>query len=245
MWKRSDLKSKAKIGVKQNYWKTVLVSLVFGIIYGGFAAAGGFTHTASRTIATTPDTQSILGTLPVDATQTVAVADSIPAAFWVIIGVIALLVVAFAIFSVIALVNPFQVGSYKYSINAVRGKGNISDLGNGFDVNYKRNVKTMFFYDLYLILWTMLFIIPGIIKSYEYRMVPYILADNPEKDKKEVFALSKAMMKGNKWNAFVLDISFILWDLLSCITLGIVGIFWVSPYKFLTSAALYDALKQK
>ena len=52
------------------------------------------------------------------------------------------------------------------------------------------------------------------------------------------------MMKGNKWRAFILDLSFILWDFLSCVTLGLVGTFWVAPYKLLTNAALYDELKQ-
>ena len=75
-------------------------------------------------------------------------------------------------------------------------------------------------------------------------MVPYLLADNPEMNKAEIFKTSKAMMKGNKWRAFVLDLSFILWNFLSCITFGLVEIFWVEPYKLLTSAALYDALKQ-
>lgn len=240
MWNRSKLKEKAKLGVKRNYWKTVLVALLSALAVGGFAAAGG----ASHSFATMPDTQSVLGDLPVDAPQTLAVADAIPSAFWGILGVFAFLVIAFAIFAAIALVNPFNVGTYKYSLNAIRGEGNISDLGYGFDTSYKRNVKVMFFYDLYSVLWAMLFVIPGIIKIYEYRMIPYILADNPEMDKKEVFKLSKAMMKGNKWRAFVLDLSFILWDLLSCITLGLVGTFWVSPYKFLTNAALYDELKQ-
>ena len=97
--------------------------------------------------------------------------------------------------------------------------------------------------DLYLILWSCLFIIPGIVKSYEYRMIPYILADNPDIDRKEAFALSKAMMKGNKWRVFVLDLSFILWYLLGSITFGIVNVFYVEPYKQLTDAALYEALK--
>lgn len=240
MWNRSKLKEKAKLGVKRNYWKTVLVALLSALAVGGFAAAGG----ASHSFASMPDTQSIFGNLPIDAPQNPAVANSISPVFWMLLSVFAILVAAFAIFSVIALVNPFNVGTYKYSLNAIRGEGNISDLGNGFDVSYKRNVKVMFFYDLYSILWTMLFIIPGLIKIYEYRMIPYILAENPDMDKKEVFALSKSMMKGNKWRAFVLDLSFILWDFLSCVTLGLVGTFWVAPYKLLTNAALYDELKQ-
>ena len=233
MWNRKELKEKAKVGVKRNYWKTVFVALFSGLVAGGIGAAGHFGSafgSADSESALTPELQSFLSKLP--------------PAFWGLLAVFAILVVAFAIFAVIAIINPFDVGTYKYSLNALRGEGNISDLGSGFDVSYKRNVKVMFFYDLYSVLWAMLFVIPGIIKIYEYRMIPYILADNPEMDKKEVFKLSKAMMKGNKWRAFVLDLSFILWDLLSCITLGLVGTFWVSPYKFLTNAALYDELKQ-
>lgn len=233
MWKRSKLKEQAKLGVKRNYWKTVFVSLLSTLIIGSIGAAGHFGSSfgsADPESALTPELQSFLSSLPV--------------AFWGFLGVFAVFVVAFAIFAAVALVNPFSVGTYKYSLNAIRGEGNISDLGSGFDESYKRNVKVMFFYDLYSLLWTMLFIIPGLIKIYEYRMIPYILADNPDMDKKEVFSLSKSMMKGNKWRAFVLDLSFILWDFLSCITLGLVGTFWVAPYKLLTSAALYDELKQ-
>ena len=90
----------------------------------------------------------------------------------------------------------------------------------------------------------MLFVIPGIIKGYEYRMVSYILADQPELSRKEAFQLSKQMMKGQKWNAFVLDLSFIGWYLLCLVTCGIAGIFYVYPYVFATDAELYLALKR-
>lgn len=233
MWNRKELKERAKLGVKQNYWKSVLVSLIFVMTVGGMGFMGGmcssFIGTSSNS-GMTPELESAI--------------SAAPAAVLAIVGVTAIIAVVFVIFSIVALVNPFSVGVYKYSLNAVRGEGNVSDLGNGFDVSYKRNVKVMFFYDIYIILWMILFIIPGIIKVYEYKMVPYLLADNPEMNKAEIFKTSKAMMKGNKWRAFVLDLSFILWNFLSCITFGLVEIFWVEPYKLLTSAALYDALKQ-
>jgi uncharacterized membrane protein len=103
----------------------------------------------------------------------------------------------------------------------------------------------MFFKLLYTFLWSLLFVIPGIIKSYEYRMIPYILCENPDIDKERVFALSRSMMSGVKWRVFVLDLSFILWDMLSVITGGIVGIFWVLPYKQATFAELYAAMRTK
>ena len=103
----------------------------------------------------------------------------------------------------------------------------------------------MFLEGLYIFLWSLLFIIPGIIKTYEYLMVPYILAENPELSTKEVFARSKQMMTGDKWNAFVLQLSFLGWILLSVFTCGILLIFYVGPYSELTYAELYAVLKQK
>ena len=85
--------------------------------------------------------------------------------------------------------------------------------------------------------------VPGIIKAYEYTMVPYILADNPAITRKEAFERSREMMKGNKWRTLVLDLSFILWDLLGAITGGIVTLFYVHPYRQLTRGALYEKLK--
>ena len=101
----------------------------------------------------------------------------------------------------------------------------------------------MFFRDLYTFLWSLLFVIPGIVKGYEYRMIPYLLAEYPDMPMEDAFTISRNMMYGNKWKAFVLDLSFILWVLLSGITLGLAGIFYVDPYMAQTNAALYDAIK--
>ena len=90
---------------------------------------------------------------------------------------------------------------------------------------YLRNVATIFCRDLYTALWTLCLVIPGIVKSYEYKMIPYILAENPRISRKRAFEISKNMMDGEKWNAFVLDLSFIGWNLLSTITFGIVRSF--------------------
>ena len=103
---------------------------------------------------------------------------------------------------------------------------------------------TMFMMNLKIFLWSLLFIIPGIIKAYEYRMVPYILAEHPEMSYSEVLEASSRMMDGQKMNAFILDLSFIGWEILSSITAGIVGIFWVNPYYYSTDAELYLELSE-
>ena len=74
-------------------------------------------------------------------------------------------------------------------------------------------------------------------------MMPYILAEDPDMPTKEVFAMSREMMRGQKWKAFVLDLSFLGWGILSLLTLGIVGIFYVNPYRNMTNAALYERLR--
>ncbi|MBR5635741.1 MAG: DUF975 family protein [Pseudobutyrivibrio sp.] len=87
-------------------------------------------------------------------------------------------------------------------------------------------------------------IVVAFIKAYQYSMIPYLLIDKPEFTVKECFAMTKKMTKGNKWSLFVLDLSFIGWILLSCLTLFILAIFYVSPYMNLAKAGAYDYLKR-
>ena len=101
---------------------------------------------------------------------------------------------------------------------------------------------TVFIRDLKIFLWTLLLIVPGIIKSYEYYMVPYILAENPEISTKRAFEISKAMTDGHKWDLFVLDLSFILWDLGVVCTCGLLAVY-VAPYIRATHAEAYYKLK--
>ena len=103
----------------------------------------------------------------------------------------------------------------------------------------------MFLRELFLCLWSMLRIVPGVIKRYSYRMVPYILADDPIIGAGDAITLSRKMMNGHKWNTFVLDLSFIGWDLLSILTMGLLGVFYVNPYQFSTDAELYQVLKNQ
>ena len=102
----------------------------------------------------------------------------------------------------------------------------------------------MFFRWLYNLLWSFT-IIGGIIKFYEYRLIPYILAENPELNRHKAFQLSKEMMKGNKWKTFLLDCTFLGWDLLTILTLGLLGFLYVNPYKAATDAELYMLLRNQ
>jgi uncharacterized membrane protein len=95
---------------------------------------------------------------------------------------------------------------------------------------------------IYLILWTLLLIIPGIIKSYSYAMTEFILKDNPEMKNNAAIEKSMAMMQGKKMKLFLLDLSFIGWIILAILTLGL-GFVLLVPYMYTARAAFYEDLK--
>lgn len=116
--------------------------------------------------------------------------------------------------------------------------GNVFDGFNSTGKALWLNIIVGFF----TFLWTLLFVIPGIIKQYAYSMSFYILADNPELTAREALSKSKEMMNGHKWDLFVLQLSFIWWYLLVGVTFGIAGIY-VVPYISATTANFYNSIK--
>ena len=106
-----------------------------------------------------------------------------------------------------------------------------------------KSCSVMFFAAVYQWLWN-LTIVGGIIKFQSYRMVPYIVAENPDITAKEAITLSRKMMNGYKWQGFKLDLSFIGWDILGVASLGIVSIFFVNPYQKATEVQLYFAVRK-
>ena len=173
-------------------------------------------------------------------------------AVWALVGVFAVVfaVVMFFVCLVgalidIFLINPVRVGGYNFFNRQREGTSKFTNIFGGFaHGHYKASVRNMFLKGLYESLWSMLFIIPGIIKSYSYWMVPYITAANPNLSASRAFEISKKTMNGNKWRTFVLQLSFIGWDLLAALTFG-VGYYFLAPYKETTYAELYAALKEK
>ena len=164
-------------------------------------------------------------------------------AFAVVMAVASLFIMAIALAVDAFIANPLELGCKRFFRRNLDEPATMSNIAFAFDSNYKNICKTMFLRDVYIVLWSLLFVIPGIIKSYEYKMIPYLLSENPEMTTEQAFAESKKLMTGNKWKAFVLDLSFILWDIASAATCGLLGLFWVAPYKASTQAALYEAIK--
>ena len=164
-------------------------------------------------------------------------------AFTVVMAVASLFIMAIALAVDAFIANPLELGCKRFFRRNLDEPAAMSNIAFAFDSSYKNICKTMFLRDVYTVLWSLLFVIPGIIKSYEYKMIPYLLSENPDMTTEQAFAESKKLMTGNKWKAFVLDLSFILWDIASAATCGLLGLFWVAPYKASTQAALYEAIK--
>ena len=228
MWTRAELKDNAKKFFKFNYWKMVLVALVLTMVGGGgSSASSSYTQRTSRS------------NYGYGSMSSAEMAGFI-VGFMVVLLVVMVIGFAFSAF----LLNPLVVGAQRFFVVSHYQKAELGELGYAFSNSYMNVVKTMFLKALYVFLWSLLLVVPGIIKGYEYRMIPYILAENPGIDSKEAFAMSKQMMDGNKWNAFVLDLSFLGWIILSVFTCGILAIFYVNPYIYMTDAELYVALKE-
>lgn len=142
--------------------------------------------------------------------------------------------------------NLLKMGGYRFFILNQTAQPGIGTLLDGFrSGHYVNIVLTMFLRDLFTALWSLLLVVPGIVKHYEYLMVPYIIAENPAMDYKEAFQISKQMMDGEKMEAFIMDLSFLGWYLLSAVTCGLLAIFYVNPYVQASFAEMYTFNKQK
>ena len=143
------------------------------------------------------------------------------------------------------LMMPLFVGvTYTFNQLLTEGDARLTSnmFRNAFD-KYFKNVWAMLLYTIFIGLWSLLFLIPGIVKAYAYSMTPYILKDNPELSANEAINLSKKMMKGHKFDLFMLQLSFIGWYILSIFTFGI-GMLWLVPYTTTAQAAFYQDIKK-
>ncbi len=141
--------------------------------------------------------------------------------------------------------GPIYVGVHIAFLRLVRRERDMQ-IGSIFEGcnDFGSNLMVGVMYTLIVSLWTMLFIIPGIVKSYSYALVYYIKADHPEYGWRECLDESAKMMNGNRMRLFKLNISFIGWMLLATLACGI-GTLWVSPYMQASTAVFYEELKRE
>ena len=217
MWNRQQVKEQAKQIMKRNYWKMFVVTLIAGILKAEY----------------------------VDLIQ--AVEDFIPDNVLpsMFSSILTILSGGFfvGLLSSIFIGNVISVGEQNYFIKNHYENPAINEIFQGFKGNYLNVVKIMFIMELKIMLWLLLLVVPGIIKAYEYSMIPYLLAENPNITMDEAFSLSKQMTTGQKMNLFVLDLSFLGWYFLGFLCFGI-GALFVKPYDVAAFTEVYLILKE-
>lgn len=144
----------------------------------------------------------------------------------------------------IFVLGPLSYGYYVSFLNSKR-TGEVVRIENLFDgfKDYARVFLTNLLQSIYIVLWTLLLIVPGIIKSISYSQTFFVLKDNPELKNNAAIERSMAMMEGHKMEYFCLILSFIGWLLLGILTLGI-GLLWVNPYIATATAHFYEYVKE-
>ena len=226
MLKSKELRRKAWDSLKGKYWMAFVVTIVTGLICSICNAFVSFGQNLSEVLNLVD---------PAEMDSTMVIGALVLNGVVIISAIIGLLLGIF-------ITSPVTVGLCNYFIKNTDSKPSFKDAFSGFKVKYGRNIGTLLLVGIKTVLWTLLFIIPGIIKTYEYAIIPYILADDPEISSKDAFKKAKQMMKGNKWRLFKLEFSFIGWFLLCVLTLGL-GTFFLIPYINAATAEFYVELK--
>ena len=227
---RKMLKDRAKAVLKKDYVK--LLGFTFIVVVLGCSFVG-FGSTVDYNTGLTYYYFSIFSlTFPIDVTKSM-------------VGLVSFFVIAGFIMTVFVrpVLNYGLENAYKVAaVDELQGY----DLFNGFKQNYVNIVKVNFMKGLFTFLWALCFIIPGIVKGYQWRYTNQILAEHPDWDYKEVLEASEKLTANNKMNLFVLDLSFIGWyilfSILDLLTIGLAS-YLLNPYVYATNAEAYYWLK--
>ncbi len=223
MWDRAILKSNAKLALKGRYWTAFGVCILAVIIGGAFS------------IVTTPYNLSYR-----DALSGAARSMELLAAQSGMMNLISIGNILFDVFITL----PIAIGMSRFFLHNHFGVTDLNTLFSGFRRNYLNGVGAMFVTELFIFLWSLLLVIPGLVKALEYSMVPFILADNPDIPGSRARQISRIMTNGEKGAIFVLILSFLGWFILGSICFG-VGLLFVIPYYQATITELYIYLRDR
>ena len=223
-----ELRVKAWNSLKGKYWRAFLVILVLGLL----ASIGTSLETCSQNLT---DMLNLVDPSEMDETMELGAA---------VVGTIATVMAVVGMAISLFVGNAADVGLAHYFILNTDSKPSFADAFYGFKVKYLRNIGTLLLVGIKLALWSLLLVVPGIIKSFEYAIIPYILADDPEISSKEAFRKAKEMMMGNKWRLFKLNLSFFGWFVLCVVTCGL-GTPFLLPYVSAANAEFYAELKNQ
>lgn len=227
MFVRAELKSQAKAIMRDKYFQMVLVCLI-----------SSFLTVSMLDVTIDVEQKEAMMTIFGRVSMSVNYQKALMMA-----GPVAILGMLWNFF----VINPATIGINCYFKHCTYHEEKFDDLWSGFKYNYGHNVKVMAIMDLKIALWTLLLIVPGIMKAYSYYFVPYLLSDYPDLETDEILKMSEKMAVGIRFDIFVLGLSFILWHLLvgftSFLTLGF-GSVLLQPYISQTVAQLYHWAKE-
>lgn len=223
MWNRADLKSDAKLALRGRYWQAFLVSLLATVILNIFGTVDLVMNLDALrlTLMHQAAPLEIFNQMQID--RTVKFLDL----FWgIFVG------------------YPIMIGLMRFFLRNRAGEGNSNDLFTVFFRSYGNRVGALFVTRLFVFLWTLLLIVPGIIKTLEYCLVPYILSDSPEMPGSRAREISRTLTDGQKGRILVLMLSFLGWYALGLVCAW-VGTLFVDPYYQATMAELYITLRDR
>ncbi len=287
MWKRKVMKKKARISMKQNYWRMISVCFLAAMLAGAYPSSTTFLGSqalipsierrVSAPFASEDTNSEVITEIVRRLFHGTFISDFMasPASFLADILVDLGSTSTSAFFSLLRAVNNFLTESWDISTFLLILGVIVSLLYHFFISNmllvgerryfleahsYRQAPisKIFFLYKLrciagpawilfcrtvFQLLWG-LTIIGGVIKYYEYRMIPFILAENPKISRRDAFFLSRQLMQHSKWKLFKMHVSFIGWKLLSLLTFGILDLVFVNPYMSASEAELYLTLRR-
>lgn len=239
-WERKVLKSRAKNVLRYSYWTVFLVMLLFSIATAMFGFSNPFEISVDvdTGLQILSPVDKIYNSLITISPQLYNIMQSV---YPIIVSVVVVsLVISIGV--TIFLLNPISVGINRYLYYNSKSKAKAGTVFSVFSKHYIKTVAVTLTVDLIIIIGYLLFVIPGIILSYALRMVPYIIAENPNIPLGRALELSYNMTNGQKLDMFILDLSFLGWIMLGALCLG-VGVYFVLPYVQATEAELYGALR--
>ncbi len=252
MWTRARIKQEAKGTLRRyGYWMPLLVSFLLTLVSGGNGYVGGgitgSTTEYTADVGTGGSYAAFAKDFAMEISDFFEEFFSNPlilmtTVFFVVLAFLLGLAFSFAWSSL--LYGPALVGKNRFYMEHRGFEPKFVRIFYGFSKNYLNVAKISFLMQLKVFLWSLLFIIPGWIKHYQYYMVPYILAENPNISSKRAFEISKKMTDGEKWRIFVLELSFIGWEIVGMLCCY-VGIYFLLPYYEATFAELYQVMREK
>lgn len=232
----ADFRRRAREALKGNWFIAVIAGFIASLL-GGVTSTGGGYSSSSSSSSDSGSTGSGSTTEFEVALEEIFGDPEFVTMFLTIFGII--MIVA-SVFSIIYMIIGGAVGIGYSKFNLDLMDGNEARVGTLFDYfgDWKKGFMARLLQSVYIFLWSLLFVIPGIMASYSYVMVHYVMAENPELTAREALRESKEIMRGNRWRLFCMLLSFIGWDLLGILTLGI-GYLWINPYREAAIAAFY------